>query len=147
MLDSNAPDELERGSKILKSGAGGADLIYELSGNPAALNQALTIAGRGSRIVIGSWYGTKKTELDLGSGFHRNRIRLTSSQVSTIAPQFSDRWTKNRRMQVALDMIRQLNPARFVTHRFDVQQARQAYDLLDKRPQEAMQVILTYAES
>jgi len=147
LLDSNAPDELERGSKILKSGAGGADLIYELSGNPAALNQALTIAGRGSRIVIGSWYGTKKTELDLGSGFHRNRIRLTSSQVSTIAPQFSDRWTKNRRMQVALDMIRQLNPARFVTHRFDVQQARQAYDLLDKRPQEAMQVILTYAES
>ena len=50
-------------------------------------------------------------------------------------------------MQVALDMIRQLNPARFVTHRFDVQQARQAYDLLDKRPQETMQVILTYAES
>jgi len=147
LLDSNAPDELERGIKILKSGAGGADLIYELSGNPAALNQALTIAGRGSRIVIGSWYGTKKTELDLGGSFHRNRIRLTSSQVSTIAPQFSDRWTKNRRMQVALDMIRQLNPARFVTHRFDVQQARQAYDLLDKRPQEAMQVILTYAES
>jgi len=147
LLDSDAPDELERASTILKSAGGGADLIYELSGNPAALNQALAIAGPGSRIVIGSWYGTKKTELDLGGSFHRNRIRLISSQVSTIAPQFSGRWTKNRRLQVALDMIRQLNPARFVTHRFDVRQARQAYNLLDKRPQEAMQVILTYAGS
>ncbi len=121
----------------------GADLIYELSGNPAALNQALAIAGPGSRIVVGSWYGTKKAELDLGGSFHRSRIRLISSQVSTLARQFSDRWNKSRRMKVALDMIRQLNPGRFVTHRFELQQAGQAYDLLDQRPQETVQVVLT----
>ena len=123
---------------------GGADLIYELSGNPAALNQALDIAGTGSRIVIGSWYGTKKAELDLGGRFHRNRIRLISSQVSTLASQFSDRWTKRRRLAVALDMIRRVRPGRFVTHRFDVRQTAKAFDILDKKPQEAVQVILTY---
>ncbi|MEJ2169126.1 MAG: zinc-binding dehydrogenase [Desulfobacterales bacterium] len=146
VLDSDAADVLDEVGKRLKStaGADGADLVYELSGNPAALNQALAIAGPGSRIVIGSWYGTKKAELDLGGDFHRNRIRLISSQVSTLAPQFSARWTKNRRLNVALEMIRQLNPGRFVTHRFDVQQAAQAYDLLDKRPQETVQVLLTY---
>jgi len=146
VLDPDAPDVLDEGSELLKSAAGGngIDLVYELSGNPAALNQALSITGLGSRIVIGSWYGTKKAELDLGGSFHRNRIRLISSQVSTLAAQFADRWTKNRRMKVALDMIRQLQPARFVTHRFDVQQAGEAYDLLDKRPQETIQVILSY---
>jgi 2-desacetyl-2-hydroxyethyl bacteriochlorophyllide A dehydrogenase len=146
VLDSTAANMPDQVTGRLKSAAGedGADLIYELSGNPAALNQALAIAGPGARIVIGSWYGTKKAELDLGGGFHRNRIRLISSQVSSLAPQFSARWTKNRRMKVALDMIRQLHPGRFVTHRFDVQQAAAAYDLLDKRPQEAVQVLITY---
>jgi 2-desacetyl-2-hydroxyethyl bacteriochlorophyllide A dehydrogenase len=140
---ANVLDEAERRLKTAPSEEG-ADLVYELSGNPAALNQALAIAGPGARIVIGSWYGTKKAELDLGGRFHRNRIRLISSQVSTLAPQFSARWTKNRRMNVALEMIRQLNPNRFVTHRFDIRQAAEAYDLLDQRPQEAMQVLLTY---
>ena len=94
--------------------------------------------------MVGSWYGTKKTELDLGGNFHRNRIRLISSQVSTLAPRFSDRWTKNRRMNVALDMIRSLNPARFVTHRFDVAEAGKAYELIDQNPGETVQVVLTY---
>jgi 2-desacetyl-2-hydroxyethyl bacteriochlorophyllide A dehydrogenase len=146
VLNPEAPDAFEKERKVLKavSGEGGADLVFELSGNPAALNQALAIAGLGSRIVIGSWYGTKTAELDLGGSFHRNRIRLISSQVSTLAAQYSDRWTKLRRIKVALDMIRRLNPARFVTHRFEVTRARDAYDLLDKRPQEASQVLLTY---
>jgi 2-desacetyl-2-hydroxyethyl bacteriochlorophyllide A dehydrogenase len=146
VLDPDAANVLDEAARRLKSAPSeeGADLVYELSGNPAALNQALAIAGPGARIVIGSWYGTKKAELNLGGSFHRNRIRLISSQVSTLAPQFSARWTKNRRMNVALEMIRQLNPGRFVTHRFDVRQAAEAYDLLDQRPQEAMQVLLTY---
>jgi len=147
VLDPDAAEVLDQVDKRLKSAAGanGADLVYELSGNPAALNQALAVAGPGSRIVIGSWYGNKKAELALGGSFHRNRIRLISSQVSTLAPGFSSRWTKNRRLNVSLEMIRQLNPARFVTHRFSVQEAAQAYSLLDKRPHEAVQVLLTYA--
>jgi len=146
VLDPDALDLFDEGSKMLELGAadGDVDLIYELSGNPTALNQALEIAGPDARIVIGSWYGTKKADLHLGGRFHRNRTRLISSQVSTLAPQFSGRWTKNRRMKVALDMIRQLNPGRFVSHRFDVQQAAAAYELLDNRPQEAIQVVLTY---
>ena len=145
-LDPDPQNALDGLKKRLESASGevGADLIYELSGNPAALNQAIEIAGAGARIVIGSWYGTKKAELDLGGSFHRNRIKLISSQVSTLAPQFSARWTKSRRLQVAMDMIRQVKPGRFVTHRFNVRQAAEAYELLDKQPHEAMQVLLTY---
>lgn len=145
-LDPDTPHLLEDLAASIESGSGdrGVDLVYEISGNPEALNQAIGIAGFGARIVIGSWYGNKKTELDLGAGFHRNRIRLISSQVSSLSPEFSGRWSKDRRLNAAWDMIRRVKPAGFITHRFDVHQAKEAYELLDKRPQEAIQVILTY---
>ncbi len=126
------------------SGIENADLIYELSGNPEALNQAVGIAGFDTRIVIGSWYGTKLATLDLGADFHRTRTRLISSQVSTLAPEFSGRWSKGRRLNVAWEMIRRIKPADFITHRFDIHRAGEAYELLDKRPGEAIQVVLTY---
>ena len=52
----------------------GADLTYEVSGNPEALNQAIAITGFNGRVVIGSWYGRKRSDLDLGGRFHRSRL-------------------------------------------------------------------------
>lgn len=124
--------------------AGPPDLVYELSGNPQALNQAIQIAGFGARIVLGSWYGSQAASLDLGGRFHRNRIRLISSQVSTLSPEFSGRWTKIRRLNMAWEMIRKLKPAQFITHQYPLSRAKEAYELLDKNPQEAIQVIFTY---
>jgi threonine dehydrogenase-like Zn-dependent dehydrogenase len=46
-----------------------ADLIYEVSGNPDALNVALALAGYHTRLVIGSWYGTKSTAIEFGGLF------------------------------------------------------------------------------
>jgi 2-desacetyl-2-hydroxyethyl bacteriochlorophyllide A dehydrogenase len=121
-----------------------ADLAFEVSGNPTALDQALAITGFHGRIVIGSWYGTKKSELHLGGLFHRQRQMLRSSQVSTLAPELSGRWTKARVLQVAWEMVQKLQPARFITHRFPLTDAAQAYRLLDQHPGEAIQVVLTY---
>ena len=122
----------------------GADLTYEISGSPAALRQALAVTGFNGRIIVGSWYGSKLASLDLGGRFHRSRIRLVSSQVSSMAPQFGGRWTKKRRFDVAWEMIRQLQPSRLITHRFQIDQAREAYQLLDQNPGEVIQILLTY---
>jgi len=122
----------------------GADLVFELSGNPQALDQAIAACGFGGRVVIGSWYGQKKVELNLGGRFHRSRIRLVSSQVSTIDPRWTGRWDKNRRMQAALRMIEEMRPSSLITHRFPVDRAAEAYRLLDRTPQEAIQIVLTY---
>jgi 2-desacetyl-2-hydroxyethyl bacteriochlorophyllide A dehydrogenase len=144
--DPTAPDLPDKLAAVCESRSGNksADLIYELSGNPEALTQAVDLAGFDTRIVIGSWYGTIKATLDLGAGFHRNRTRLISSQVSTLAPEFCGRWSKGRRLNVAWEMIRRIKPADFITHRYDIHQARQAFQLLDKKPGEAIQVVLTY---
>ena len=76
--------------------------------------------------------------------FHRSRMRLISSQVSTIAPRFAGRWSQARRREVAWRMLAEIEPARLITHRFPVSRADEAYDLLDRHPQEAVQVMLTY---
>ncbi|MCO6453189.1 MAG: zinc-binding alcohol dehydrogenase [Caldilineales bacterium] len=122
----------------------GFDLVYELSGNPAALDTAITQAGFGGRIVIGSWYGTKRSAIDLGSVFHRNRLSLISSQVSSIAPELRGRWDKERRFALALDTIQEIRPARLISHRFPFSQATQVYDLLDSQPQDVLQTLLVY---
>jgi 2-desacetyl-2-hydroxyethyl bacteriochlorophyllide A dehydrogenase len=122
----------------------GADLVYEISGNPAALDQAIGVTGFGGRVVIGSWYGAKETVVHLGGRFHRSRIKLLSSQVSTIAPDLTGRWDNPRRLNLAWEMIRQIRPAQLITHRFPFEEAAQAYQLLDKNPEDAIQVVLTY---
>jgi 2-desacetyl-2-hydroxyethyl bacteriochlorophyllide A dehydrogenase len=122
----------------------GADLTYELSGNPAALEQAIAVTGFDGRVLIGSWYGQLRADLDLGGRFHRSRIRLMSTQVSRLAPELTGRWTKMRRLQVALEMLKELKPSRLITHRFHISHAPEAYALLDRHPEEVIQVILTY---
>jgi 2-desacetyl-2-hydroxyethyl bacteriochlorophyllide A dehydrogenase len=147
-LDPSTDDVLARLQACLPDEAGppGGDLTYELSGSPEALDLAVAATGFSGRVVIGSWYGQKRADLNLGGSFHRSRIRLISSQVSTIAPEWSGRWTKGRRLHVAWGMLQRVRPARLITHRFPLEQAEQAYALLDQHPQEALQVLFTYGE-
>ena len=139
-LDPAAEDIDEQLHQLL----GEADLIYELSGASAALNQAIRLTGFSGRVVIGSWYGTKRVELDLGGSFHRSRIRLISSQVSSLSPELSGRWDKARRFSLTWQMIAKTDPDRWITHRFPLNRAAEAYEMLDQSPQEAIQVLLTY---
>lgn len=141
-LDPEATDVVER----LRDGdePGGTDLAYELTGDPDALDQAIDAMAYDSRLVVGSWYGSKRVGLDLGGRFHRNRGQLVSSQVSTIAPRYAGRWSKERRLDVAWDCLDDLNPTELITHRIPVERAPEAYRTLDERPEEAMQVLLTY---
>lgn len=122
----------------------GADLTFELSGNPSALNDAIALTRFSGRIVIGSWYGDKPAEINLGGSFHRSRIKLISSQVSTISPELSNRWDKPRRFGVAWNALERIKPERWITHRFAIEDAQKAYRMLDENPEDAVQVIFEY---
>jgi 2-desacetyl-2-hydroxyethyl bacteriochlorophyllide A dehydrogenase len=144
-FDPSEIEEFEGSTKELTpEDYGGADLVYELTGDPHGLNQAIELCGFDGRIVIGSFYGKKQAELDLGGWFHRSRIKLISSQVSTINPQFSGRWDKTRRFQIAWEMLKRVRPARLITHRFPIHQAGEAYQLLDDNPGDTIQVVFQY---
>jgi len=141
VLDPSAPDFREQALSALKRGA---DLTFELSGNPEALNDAITLTQFSGRIVIGSWYGTKPVQVELGGTFHRSRIKLISSQVSSISPELSARWDKSRRFDVAWKALERIQPEKWITHRFPIEDASKAYQLLDENPQEVVQIILDY---
>jgi threonine dehydrogenase-like Zn-dependent dehydrogenase len=96
------------------------------------------------RIVIGSWYGEKQAPIDLGGAFHRSRIKLISSQVSTIAPELRGRWDKTRRFGVVWEALKRIQPQKWITHRFPIDEAVKAYQILDENPQETIQVVFEY---
>ncbi len=122
----------------------GADLVYEVSGQPEALDAALSVAGYDGRVVVGSWYGSKRADLDLGGSFHRDRIGVTSSQVSTISPELRGRWSRERRRGTALDALRRIDTDRLVTDRVPFRSAPAAYERLDTDPERTLQVLLEY---
>ena len=124
----------------------GLDLAFELSGNPAALDGAIEAMGFNGRILIGSWYGSKRANLNLGGPFHRSQMQLISSQVSQIAPRWQGRWHKARRLAVAWQMLQTHQPQQLITHRFPLAQAAAAYELIDRRSETAVQVTFTYSD-
>ncbi|HJS27978.1 MAG TPA: zinc-binding alcohol dehydrogenase [Anaerolineales bacterium] len=125
----------------------GADLTFEISGSPAALNQAIAVTGFAGRVIVGSWYGTRPATLDLGSHFHRSRIQIVSSQVSSLPPDVTGRWDRQRRHDLAWDLLEEINPVDLITHRIPFENAEEAYRIVSSDPEGALQVILTYPEA
>jgi threonine dehydrogenase-like Zn-dependent dehydrogenase len=110
--------------------AEGADAIIELSGRPGVLNQALEIIGFDGRILLGSWYGTRRAPIDLGERFHRSRVSIVSSQVSTIASKYRGRWNKDRRMNTVLDLLPEMDAQTLIGEPVSIHQAPVIYDRL-----------------
>jgi 2-desacetyl-2-hydroxyethyl bacteriochlorophyllide A dehydrogenase len=129
---------------LFHGGNNGLDLAVEVSGQVEALNQAIALIGFDGRIVIGSWYGRNAGAVDLGGHFHRRRIRLSASQVSTLSPQLAGRWTKDRRLRLAFDWLDRLQPERLITHRFPLADCQQAFELAGDKLAGALQVVFEY---
>jgi 2-desacetyl-2-hydroxyethyl bacteriochlorophyllide A dehydrogenase len=122
----------------------GLDVAIEISGQIEALNQAIQLTGFDGRIVVGSWYGRNAGLVDLGGSFHRRRIRLISSQASTLSPQLSGRWSKERRLKLAFEWLERIRPERFITHRFPLDACQQAFELAADKRGGALQIIFEY---
>jgi 2-desacetyl-2-hydroxyethyl bacteriochlorophyllide A dehydrogenase len=137
----------EATSGVMEATAGrGADLAIECSGNPDALNWAMRCLAPSGMVVIASWYGAKPAKILLGAEFHRRRLRLVSSQVGGIDPALSIRWDHRRRLEVARDLLVELDLASLITHRFPFEEAPRMYGTLLTSPQKVLQAVLTYGD-
>jgi threonine dehydrogenase-like Zn-dependent dehydrogenase len=125
-----------------RSEARGVDIAINTSSNARALQLAIRNVEREGTIVEASWYGEHTVRLDLGAHFHRNRVTIRSSQVSHLNPAMEPRWTRERRSALAWQLIREIEPHRFITHRFPLDEAARAYDVIVSRPEEVLQVVL-----
>lgn len=136
-----APSRLD---SLLDRHPDGMDAAIELSGNPAALDDAVDAVGYDGRVVVGSWYGERDARLSFDGHFHRDRVEIRSSQVSTLDPPLRGRWTRDRRLETAMERLDDLPVDRLITHRVPFDEASDAYDLLDGDGERTLQVLLTY---
>jgi 2-desacetyl-2-hydroxyethyl bacteriochlorophyllide A dehydrogenase len=127
------------------TGGSGADVVIEASGQPRALDDGIGAAAHEGRVVVVSWYGTKRAELTLGGDFHRKRLVLKSSQVSSLDPSLTPRWTIDRRRELATRYLGELLLDQLVSHVLPFDSAADAYRLIDEHPDEVMQVALDYS--
>ncbi len=95
--------------------------------------------------MVISWYGKKTVTLDLAQEFHRRRIQIKSSQVSFLSPTLSSRWDTERRMALSLEFLPVLKVEESITHTIPFAEAAQAFQLIDQKPEEVVQVILDYS--
>src|SRR5215210_8087533 len=143
-LAVGADEALETGEDLKErvfeaTGGRGADVAVEASGAGAALRAATEVA---------AWEGAKPVTLNLGGRFHRERIRVRSSQVGRVNPELAPRWDRTRRTKAVLGLLEEprLQLESLISHRFAFSEAPLAYRLVDERPSETAQVILTYNE-
>jgi len=91
-----------------------------------------------------SWYGTKDVSLPLGGAFHRRRLALRSTQVSTIPAHLGSRWTVARRRAAARDLLGELSLERLASHEFPLVQAQDAFDAIDRQQLELLHAALRH---
>jgi 2-desacetyl-2-hydroxyethyl bacteriochlorophyllide A dehydrogenase len=126
---------------------GHPDLVFEASGNPAALQVAIDAVADEGTVLVCSWYGTKSSPIELGGRFHRGRVRLRSTQVGRLAPELGARWDHARRRAMVVELLDLLPLDRLISHRFPFDEAPDAYRTIAERPEEAVQVVLTYDDA
>ncbi|MDR7276655.1 zinc-dependent alcohol dehydrogenase [Catenuloplanes atrovinosus] len=121
-----------------------AALLVETSGAPRALADGLGRLRHEGTALVGSWYGTKPVSLPLGGDFHRRRLTIRSSQVSTIPAAQQDRWTRDRRRATALALMPGLPLAALATTEFAFENAPAAYEALDRGAPGVLHAALRY---
>jgi len=67
-------------------------LVIDASGNPDAPGMALSMLAHEGTLLVASWFGIKPVVLPLGGAFHRRRLTIRSTQVSTVPARLSARW-------------------------------------------------------
>lgn len=127
----------------------GADVSLEVAGVTEALHEAIRGSAYAARVVAMGFYQGEARQLYLGDEFHHNRVTVVSSQISGVDPELAYRWDKTRlaTTAMALQADGSLDLGRLVTHELPFDEAAAAFDLLDRTPADALQVVLRFPEA
>jgi 2-desacetyl-2-hydroxyethyl bacteriochlorophyllide A dehydrogenase len=109
------------------TGGRGVPLLIEASGRPEVLAAGLPLLAHEGTALVCSWYGTKPVPLPLGADFHRRRLVIRSTQVSTIPADQAAHWDRARRRDVARALLSELPLESLATHEFPFERAPDAY--------------------
>lgn len=124
--------------------AGDADIVIEATGDPALLDRAVRHAAFEARIVVASFYGTRRAPISLGDEFHRRRLQLCSSQVSSIPASHRGRWTADRRFALVLSLLAEAKLDRMLDDVVPFARAPETYGSLATGTRDTLQTVFDY---
>jgi threonine dehydrogenase-like Zn-dependent dehydrogenase len=142
-VEAVEPEELEDAVRAAAGGRG-ADFLVEATGNPEVLGDGLRLLAAEGVAIVASWYGAKPVTLPLGGEFHRRRLELRSSQVSTVGSR-APRWDRRRRLATVQALLEELPLSTLASHTFPIDQADEAYAALDRGDDGVIHVALAYS--
>ncbi len=128
-------------------GGRGADVVFEVTGNPQVIPDALRLARRRGRVVfLGSPRGS--SQVDFHDEVHTLGLHLIGAHITT-TPEYETPdtpWTQQRNGALFFDLVAagRLRVGDLVTHRYPYREASAAYEFLFAERSRAMGVILTY---
>jgi threonine dehydrogenase-like Zn-dependent dehydrogenase len=134
-ITAAAPEELAKEA---------VPLVIDASGNPDAPALALNMLAHEGTLLVASWFGTKPVVLPLGGAFHRRRLIIRSTQVSTVPAGLSATWTLSRRRLEAVELLPELPLAELCTHIFAFGDAAEAFRAVDEGMPGLMHAVLDY---
>ena len=119
-------------------------MCIEFTGSAPALNEAIKAAAYNSRVVASGFFQGQAQGLFLGEEFHHNRIEVVCSQISGVSARLDHRWNEHRLRTTVMDLQAEgrIDFESLVSHVFTIEQAADAFRLLDETPSEAVQVVL-----
>ncbi|SDJ58551.1 2-desacetyl-2-hydroxyethyl bacteriochlorophyllide A dehydrogenase [Nonomuraea jiangxiensis] len=127
----------------------GADTVIELSGSHLGLHEAIRTVRKGGRVVAAGFYQGDGIGLRLGEEFHHNQVQLVSSQIGGVASWLAHRWDVERLQRTFMRLVHegQVEAGELVSHVMPVDQAAEAFDLLDQHPSEVLQLVFHFEEA
>ncbi len=128
------------------TGGRGADACLEISGAYPALHEAIRSVAYSSRVVVAGFFQGDGQGLRLGEEAHHNRVQLTVSQISGVAPHLQHRWNEYRLQTTAVGLAAsgRLEVEPLISHRIPAADAPAAFQLVDRDPAAVLQVVLEY---
>jgi 2-desacetyl-2-hydroxyethyl bacteriochlorophyllide A dehydrogenase len=142
-VEAVVPDALDD-AVVAASRGRRADVLVEATGNPGVLGESLGLLAREGVAIVASWYGSKPVTLPLGGDFHRRRLEIRSSQVSTLGGRAA-RWDRPRRLETTRALLGQLPLGALASHTVPFERAAQAYAALDAGDDGIVHLALAYS--
>lgn len=130
----------------------GVDVAFETSGSWKALHQSIRCCASGyGRVVALGFYQGSGTDLRLGEEFHHSTFyEIGASSILAInkrrEPAVGRAWDKIRVYRTMAKMLAegQIKTEKLLSKTYPFEQASQAYELIDKSPQDVIKVALKY---
>lgn len=127
-------------------GQRGVDVAVEVSGNPAALHEAIRATRFGGTVCVISFYGRDASDVHLGYEFHLNQLTLVSVRAESLPARDYPAWDLHRLADLGLRWLLngRVRTEGIVSPIVPFEESAAAYAAIDRHPEQSIKLGITF---